>query len=138
MESFDTLLFKDGRVIERYSQPQRLDGKVVGRVWSFRDVTQRVRSQEELARLLESERKARAEAEAANKVKDDFLSMVSHELRTPLTAILGWSWLLRSGQLAEEERQNALDIIVRNMQNQRQIVEDLIDVSSLSASPAGI
>jgi len=91
----------------------------------FEDITER-------ARLLDAERAARSEAETANKVKDDFLSIVSHELRTPLTAILGWSWLLRSGQLAEDERQNALDIIVCNMQNQRQIVEDLIDVSSLS------
>jgi PAS domain S-box-containing protein len=131
-ESFDTLEFKDGRVFERYSRPQRLADNIVGRVWSFRDVAQRVRAEEERARLLESERKARAEAETANKAKDDFLAIVSHELRTPLTAILGWSWLLRSGQLAEEERQNALDIILRNMQSQRQIVEDLIDVSSLS------
>ncbi|MBI5240158.1 MAG: PAS domain S-box protein [Elusimicrobia bacterium] len=131
-ESFDILEFKDGRVIERYSQPQLLEGRVVGRVWSFRDVTTRVRAEAERSRLLENERAARAEAEIANKAKDDFLAIVSHELRTPLTAIMGWSWLLRSGKLAEEERQNALDIIQRNMQSQRQIVEDLIDISSLS------
>jgi PAS domain S-box-containing protein len=83
-------------------------------------------------RLLASERKARADAEAADKAKDDFLAIVSHELRTPLTAILGWSWMLRSGQLSDPERVDALDIIMRNMQYQRQIVEDLIDVSSLT------
>jgi len=95
-------------------------------------ILERKRVEDERIRLLEAEKAARVEAEVANKAKDDFLAIVSHELRTPLTAILGWIWLLRSGQLAEEERQNALDIILRNMQNQRQIVEDLIDVSSLS------
>ncbi|MCX5794245.1 MAG: PAS domain S-box protein [Elusimicrobia bacterium] len=98
----------------------------------FTDISERKRAEEERVRLLEAEQAARIEAEAANKAKDDFLAIVSHELRTPLTAVLGWSWLLRSGQLGEEDRQNAVDIIMRNLQAQRQIIEDLIDVSSLS------
>ena len=49
IESFDTLEFTDGRVVERQSRPQRVDGKTVGRVWSFRDVTDHKRLEEELA-----------------------------------------------------------------------------------------
>ena len=128
----DTLKLKDGRVIERTSRPQRVDGRVAGRVWSFRDVSERAWVDWERARMLESETKARAEAESANKAKDDFLAIVSHELRTPLTAILGWTWLLRSGSLAEKERQEGIEIISRNMQLLRQVVEDLIDISTLA------
>ena len=69
-ESFDVLHFKDGRIFERSSKPQMVDGEAVGRVWSFRDVTERNRLDD---------------------LKDNLLTAVSHELRTPLTAIVGFS-----------------------------------------------
>jgi len=85
--SFDVFEFKDGRVIECYSLPQYLAGAVVGRVWSHRDVTTRVRAEQERDRLLRDERQARTEAEEAVRLRDEFIAIASHELRTPLTSL---------------------------------------------------
>jgi signal transduction histidine kinase/DNA-binding response OmpR family regulator len=87
--------------------------------------------EEERARLLVRERAARAAAEAANQNKDEFLATLSHELRTPLTAILGWSHLMRSKKLTEEEVGRALDTIERNARSQSQLIDDLLDVSRI-------
>ena len=97
-----------------------------------RDISERKRIEVERTRLLELEQAARAEAESSNRAKDEFLAIVSHELRTPMTAILGWNWLLRSGDLSPHERERALEVIERNMQLQKQIIEDLLDISSLA------
>jgi signal transduction histidine kinase len=72
-------------------------------------------------------------AEAANRAKDDFLATVSHELRTPLGGVMLWSKLLKSGTLTEDRRQAALDKIIECAEDQRQIVEDLLDTSSIAA-----
>src|SRR5581483_6027850 len=102
-----------------------------GFVCVARDVTERRNAESEHERLLSLERLARAEAEAANRAKDEFLAVLSHELRTPMTAILGWTWLLRAGDVAPSEQSKALEIIERNMKLQAQIMEDLLDVSSI-------
>ncbi len=78
-----------------------------------------------------AERAERESIAAANRLKDDFLAIVSHELRTPLNAILGWSRLMRAGQLDEQGRTRAIEIIERNVQAQSQIIEDLLDVSRI-------
>lgn len=70
-------------------------------------------------------------AREANRLKDEFLATVSHELRTPLTVILGWASMLRAGQLESSAVQQALDTIERNAQAQKQIIEDLLDVSRI-------
>ena len=84
---------------------------------------------ERLAGALEGERRARAEAEAASTLKDEFLMTLSHELRTPLTAIHGWSHMLASGDLDERRTQTAIDTIERNVRAQARLVDDLLDVS---------
>ena len=91
----------------------------------------RRQAEEERAHLLVREQAARAEAEAANRNKDEFLATLSHELRTPLTAILGWSHLLRTKKLETPELNRALDTIERNARSQSQLIDDLLDVSRI-------
>ncbi|HEX6212671.1 MAG TPA: ATP-binding protein, partial [Methylomirabilota bacterium] len=74
-----------------------------------------------------------AEAEGANRAKDQFLATLSHELRTPLTAMLGWVSMLRSGRLSGEEASGALASIERNTRVQAQLINDLLDVSRIVA-----
>jgi PAS domain S-box-containing protein len=95
------------------------------------DITERKRAEEEREQLLTRERAARSEAEAASRLKDEFLATVSHELRTPLTAMLGWAHLLRVNQLDEEGREHAVTVIERNARSQQQLIEDLLDVSRI-------
>ncbi|HEX8635550.1 MAG TPA: PAS domain S-box protein [Pyrinomonadaceae bacterium] len=85
----------------------------------------------ERARLYETERRLRAEAETANRLKDEFLATVSHELRTPLTAIVGWSSMLRTGDFDQATTARAIETIRRNALAQTQIIEDLLDVSRI-------
>jgi PAS domain S-box-containing protein len=85
----------------------------------------------ERARLYETEQRLRAEAETANRLKDEFLATVSHELRTPLTAIVGWSSMLRNGNFDQPTTARAIETIERNALAQTQIIEDLLDVSRI-------
>jgi signal transduction histidine kinase/CheY-like chemotaxis protein len=77
------------------------------------------------------EQLARQQAEAASRMKDEFLAIVSHELRTPLNSILGWSKLLESKNLDAEATRHALNVISRNAQSQAQLIDDILDVARL-------
>ena len=94
-------------------------------------VTAAIRAENERAELLERESHARAQAEEASRLKEEFLATVSHELRTPLNAVVGWSRLLRTGQLDQDGMAHAVEVIERNAAAQRQIIEDLLDVSRI-------
>jgi len=89
------------------------------------------RSEEERNSLLTREQQARAEAEAANRIKDEFLATLSHELRTPLTSLLGWSNLLRDPEVDHEVLAQGLEAIERNAKVQTQLIDDLLDVSRI-------
>jgi PAS domain S-box-containing protein len=85
----------------------------------------------ERARAYAAERQARADAEAANRMKDEFLATLSHELRTPLNAMLGWTQLLRTRKLEETKMARALETIDRNTKSLCALIEDILDVSRI-------
>lgn len=128
--------FSDGTVKrELISARPLLDerGRPRGAVGAILDITARRAAEQEREILLAREREARAEAEAANSAKDDFLATISHELRTPLHAILGWASMLREGTLDDRTRQRALEAIERNSKSQAQLIDDLLDISRVVA-----
>jgi len=89
------------------------------------------RSEEARGQLLVRAERARAEAEAANRIKDEFLATLSHELRTPLTSLLGWASVLREARRDENVLSQGLEAIDRNARVQAQLIDDLLDVSRI-------
>src|SRR5439155_14188428 len=83
------------------------------------------------ATLYAEAEQARAQAEEANRAKDEFLAVLSHELRTPMNAVYGWARMLQMGQIDSATTPRALDAIVRNAHIQLQLIDDLLDVSRI-------
>ena len=106
-------------------------GSIVQWYGTCTDIHEQRALHEQNALLLGSERAARAEAERASQIKDEFLATLSHELRTPLNAILGWANLLRGDPADTEGVAEGLTIIERNARAQNQIIEDLLDMSRI-------
>jgi PAS domain S-box-containing protein len=111
-------------ILDSTGQPERLLG-------ISRDISDRIQFDIERDRILAQEQQARAEAERANRIKDEFLAVLSHELRTPLNPILGWSKLLQQGKLDAAKTAHALATIHRNAQLQVQLIDDLLDISRI-------
>ncbi|HEX8130664.1 MAG TPA: ATP-binding protein [Pyrinomonadaceae bacterium] len=123
-------LHGESREVEFISNVYEEDGHQVIQC-NIRDISERKRSQAECTRLLESAMAAQAEADTANGIKDEFLAILSHELRTPLTSILGWSHMLAAGNLDDAATKRALETILRSARAQRQLIDDLLDISRI-------
>jgi two-component system, chemotaxis family, CheB/CheR fusion protein len=106
-------------------------GKVIGASKIARDITERKRIESERDELLSRESAARAVAEKASRLKDEFLATVSHELRSPLNAILGWARMLGENRLDKEKSARAFEVIYRNAHAQNQLIGDLLEVSRI-------
>lgn len=115
------------RVSERTAELQQANSELQT------EIAERKRIEQERAALLAREQEARAAAETASRLKDEFLASVSHELRTPLTAILGWAEMLRSGTLDAAVASRALVNIERNAKAQAHLINDLLDASRIVA-----
>ncbi|MDB4962917.1 MAG: Signal transduction histidine kinase CheA [Myxococcales bacterium] len=123
LESFDQIKFKDGRFIERLSKPQRVGQEIVGRVWSFRDVTQR--------RLAENALRD------AIRVRDEFLSIASHELYTPIHSLMLALQMLSPNEdhppTPPEIAARMTELAIRQVQRLSKLVGSLLDVTRVDA-----
>jgi len=117
--SFEQLDLADGRIFSRYSQPQKIADTIVGRVWSFQDITDHKRAEKALKETAET--------------KSRFASMVSHELRSPLTSItLGLSLVLESEGLSAEHK-SLLKLVYDNIDRLGRLINDVLDFQKMAA-----
>jgi signal transduction histidine kinase/CheY-like chemotaxis protein len=106
------------------AHPLRRDGAVYATLVTWRDVTEEARARADLEA-------ARAAAEEANRLKDDFIAALSHELRTPLQPILGWTEVLRRHGKLDDVTRRAMEVVHRNIRQQVRLVDDLLDLSRI-------
>jgi signal transduction histidine kinase len=138
-ESYSGLVQTDDRmkqIVELQQKAKSLElmkNQLENQVQDLARLNQQVQEQlKERDQLLLREQSARLQAQGANRMKDEFLATVSHELRTPLTSLFGWTRLLRSGNLEGATFNRALEVIERSAHTQKQLVEDLLDISRIS------
>ena len=110
--------------------PLTSSGQVIGTITIIEDVSERVMSERELRNQILVSERARAAAEDASKLKDEFLATMSHEIRTPLNAVLGWTQILRT-QNNVQTRDRGLEVIERNAASQLRLVDDLLDMARI-------
>jgi len=120
-----TMLINACKIVHKSGSTQAI-------LFAIEDITDRRQIEEKLHQILISSQSARETAEAANRAKDEFLSILSHELRNPLSAIMGWSKLLLTKNLDETQTARGLDVIQRSAQAQNKLIEDILDISRIT------
>jgi PAS domain S-box-containing protein len=142
IEHFETVrLRKDGTRVDislSISPIKTPEGDVIGASKIARNITDQKRAEHERRLLLQAAEEARHEAEAANKAKDNFLALLSHELRTPLHSMQGWLSMMSNGLLNDEQKRKALDVIMRGIDSQKALMDDLVDVSRIVSGKMSI
>jgi len=114
-------------------------GRLIGLIGVATDITARKQTQRDLEKMVLAEQRLRAEAERANRAKDEFLAIVSHELRSPLNAMRGWAHLMGSTEpLDAALAERASRAIKRNVDHQTRLIDDLLDTSRIVSGKLNI
>jgi len=129
-EFVDVLNFVDGRVLERVSRPMLQNDVIVGRVWSYRDVTNRVRYERALV-------EAKEKSEDAVRAKSQFLASMSHEIRTPMNGVLGMLSILKGSELGDSQ-QRQVKLAQSSAQALLSLINDILDFSKIEAGKLDI
>ena len=103
-----------------------------GVVVSHLNITERRKIEAQMSHLLSEAEAAKDTAEAANRAKDEFIAQVTHDLRSPLSAVLGWAKVLKNKKASDEIREEAIQTIIESSEKQKNLIDDLLDISRVT------